>query len=537
LALTFRPDHVKKPRTIRGVALILFLLVLLPLMVFTVYEISGLSGSESFVADIYRRQLDIALFSINQFAWDVANTWTSAVENGWKPSGGGGSFPPGFAGEFLGKNPAIDAVFLADSTGTDISFMAGRNGDDETGRKRLAVLLAGEKPLLSRLLMLSRQNYRKIEPRTLPDSSGRESGVVLLFVMRDLRGFPAVAGIRLHQERFVREVLGERMREAAAGEFVISVSRASNGDRLFASEEGPGPAPEQMRQLWLFPDLAVGIRLKGETIQQVARSRVSRDLVILVVLDAVLLSGVWVVYRSVRREMEFVRMKSDFVSNVSHDLRTPLALIRMYAETLEMGRLAGEEKKQEYYSTIVKETERLTRLVNNLLNFSRMEAGRRPYSLSPLDLNGVVRGALDSFSPHTGNEGFSPVVEFDPAIPPVRADREAVQEALINILDNAVKYSGAEKYLRVATGIRADDVYVDIEDHGPGIPPEYRERVFETFFRVPSPQTTAAKGSGLGLAIARHIMEAHGGRLDLKSTRGRGSTFTLAFRYEHNTRH
>jgi two-component system phosphate regulon sensor histidine kinase PhoR len=355
--------------------------------------------------------------------------------------------------------------------------------------------------------------------------------------MRDLRGFPAVAGIRLHQERFVREVLGERMREAAAGEFVISVSRASNGDRLFASEEGPGPAPEQMRQLWLFPDLAVGIRLKGETIQQVARSRVSRDLVILVVLDAVLLSGVWVVYRSVRREMEFVRMKSDFVSNVSHDLRTPLALIRMYAETLEMGRLAGEEKKQEYYSTIVKETERLTRLVNNLLNFSRMEAGRRPYSLSPLDLNGVVRGALDSFSPHTGNEGFSPVVEFDPAIPPVRADREAVQEALINILDNAVKYSGAEKYLRVATGIRADDVYVDIEDHGPGIPPEYRERVFETFFRVPSPQTTAAKGSGLGLAIARHIMEAHGGRLDLKSTRGRGSTFTLAFRYEHNTRH
>jgi signal transduction histidine kinase len=114
---------------------------------------------------------------------------------------------------------------------------------------------------------------------------------------------------------------------------------------------------------------------------------------------------------------------------------------------------------------------------------------------------------------------------------------EAVQEALINILDNAVKYSGAEKYLRVATGIRMDDVYVEIEDHGPGISPEYRERVFETFFRVPSPKTSGAKGSGLGLAIARHIMEAHGGRIDLRSTPGRGSTFTLAFRYEHNTHH
>jgi two-component system phosphate regulon sensor histidine kinase PhoR len=355
--------------------------------------------------------------------------------------------------------------------------------------------------------------------------------------MRDIRGIPVLAGIRLHQERFVREVLGERMREAAAGEFVISVFRTSNGDRVFASEEGPGANPEQRRQLWLFPDLAVGIRLKGETIQQVARSRVSRDIVILVVLDAVLLSGVWVVFRSVRREMEFVRLKSDFVSNVSHDLRTPLALIRMYAETLELGRLVGEEKKQEYYSTIVRETERLSRLVNNLLNFSRMEAGRRPYTFLPLDLNAVVRGVLDSFSPHLGSEGFSPIVDLDSAIPAVCADMEGVQEALINILDNAVKYSGAEKYLRVATGIRMDDVYVEIEDHGPGISPEYRERVFETFFRVPSPKTSGAKGSGLGLAIARHIMEAHGGRIDLRSTPGRGSTFTLAFRYEHNTHH
>jgi len=528
---------VKKPRTIRGVALILLLLVLLPLLVFTVYEISGLSGSESFVTDIYRRQLDIVLFSINQFAWDVANTWAGAVENGWKPAEAGGSFSPVFAREFLGKNQAIDAVFTADSTGTEITFMAGRGADEKPAHVRLALLLAGERPLIDRLLMLSSRNYRKIESRTFPDSSGPGGGVVLLFVMRDIRGIPVLAGIRLHQERFVREVLGERMREAAAGEFVISVFRTSNGDRVFASEEGPGANPEQRRQLWLFPDLAVGIRLKGETIQQVARSRVSRDIMILVVLDAVLLSGVWVVFRSVRREMEFVRLKSDFVSNVSHDLRTPLALIRMYAETLELGRLVGEEKKQEYYSTIVRETERLSRLVNNLLNFSRMEAGRRPYTFLPLDLNAVVRGVLDSFSPHLGSEGFSPIVDLDSAIPAVRADMEAVQEALINILDNAVKYSGGEKYLRVATGIRMDDVYVEIEDHGPGIPPEYRERVFETFFRVPSSKTSGAKGSGLGLAIARHIMEAHGGRIDLSSTPGRGSTFTLAFRYEHNTHH
>ncbi len=528
---------MKKPRTIRVVALILFLLVLLPLLVFTVYEISGSSASESFVTDIYRRQLDIVLFSINQFAWDVANSWASTVGNAWIPSAGGGTFPPAFAREFLGKNPAIDAVFLADSTGTKISLMAGVAGDGAVARASVASRLASDQPLVNRLLLFSRQNYRKIETLMVQDSSGRMGGVVLLFVLRDLRGRPALAGIRLHPDRFVKEVLAERMREAAGGEFIITVSRTSTREQVFTTGEAPGADAELRRQLWLFPDLEAGISLRGETIQQLARSRVSRDMNILHVLDAVLLIGVWFVYRSVRREMEFVRLKSDFVSNVSHDLRTPLALIRMYAETLEMGRLRGEEKKREYYSTIVKEAERLTRLVNNLLNFSRMEAGRRPYHLSPVDLNSLVREALESFSPYFRSEGFTPVVDLDEALPAVRADREGVQEALINILDNAVKYGGSAKFIRVATGVRMDDVFIDVEDHGPGIPPEYRARVFETFFRVPQGSGPAHTGSGLGLAIARHIMEAHGGRIDLKSTPGKGSTFTLAFRYERYTRH
>jgi two-component system phosphate regulon sensor histidine kinase PhoR len=528
---------VKKPRSIRGVALILLLLVLLPILVFTVYEINGLSSSESLVTDIYRRQLDVVLFSINQYAWDVVNTWASVVATQWKPEPAGGTLPRDFSGEFIRKNPAVDAVFLADSAGTGLSFLEERGEGEGNARETILLLLGREKPLVDKLLMLSAKNYRKIESLTLPDSPGRRGGVVLLFVLRDSRGFPALAGIRLHEEGFVRDVLAERMREAAAAEFIISVVRTTGGVRVFASEEGPVTEPEQRRQLWLFPDLAMGISLRGETIQQVARSRVNRDLIILVVLDAVLLSGVWVVYRSVRREMEFVRLKSDFVSNVSHDLRTPLALIRMYAETLEMGRLPTEEKRHEYYRTIVAEAERLTHLVNNLLNFSRMEAGRRPYALAPVDLNEVVRGALESFAPHLKNGGFTPVIDLDASLPAVRADREAVEEALINLLDNAVKYGGEEKFLRVATTVRLDDVCVDVEDHGPGIPGAYRDRIFETFFRVPSTEGTGAKGSGLGLAIARHIMDAHGGRIDLAGAPGRGSTFTLAFKYEHDTRH
>jgi two-component system phosphate regulon sensor histidine kinase PhoR len=525
------------PRTLRGVAVIILLLVLFPLLIFTVYEINGLSAGESFVAGVYRGQLDVVLFSLNQFAWNVVNTWASTAENGWKPSGNRGTFSPGFTEKFLGKNPAIDAVFVADSAGAEIFSFTERPDAEIRWLGGPGSWLAGERPLIDKLLALSRQNYRKIEPCMIADSSGRKGVVVLLFVLRGLEGVPALAGIRLREERFVQDVLAERMREAAAGEFILSVVNTSTGESVYASEEGAAAEPEQRRQLWLFPDLAAGIRLKGETVQQVAQSRVRRDLVILLVLDAFLLTGVWVVFRSVRREMEFVRLKSDFVSNVSHELRTPLALIRMYAETLEMGRLTEDGKKQDYYATIVKETERLTHLVNNLLNFSRMDAGRRPYALAAVDLNAAVKGVLESFSPHLRSEGFFPEVTLDPSIPAVRADLEAVQEAIINILDNAVKYSGAQKYLRVATGARPEGPYVEIEDRGRGIPTEYHKRVFETFFRVPAGRNPGVNGSGLGLSIARHIMEAHGGRIDLQSTPGEGSTFTLVFRNEHNTGH
>ena len=161
---------MKKPRTIRGVALILLLLVLLPVLIYTVYDISRLSASEAFVTDIYRRQLDIVLFSINQYAWDIVNTWASAVENGWTRTGAGGGFPREFAPAFLARNPAIDAVFIADSTGSEIAFVAERSGEDGAARARMAALLAGERQVTDRLLELSRANYRKIEPGMHPDS-------------------------------------------------------------------------------------------------------------------------------------------------------------------------------------------------------------------------------------------------------------------------------------------------------------------------------------------------------------------------------
>jgi two-component system phosphate regulon sensor histidine kinase PhoR len=273
----------------------------------------------------------------------------------------------------------------------------------------------------------------------------------------------------------------------------------------------------------------VGIRLKGATIEEIARSRTRRNLALILLLDAVLIAGAVVIYRSVRREIDLVRLKSDFVSNVSHELRTPLALIRMYAETLEMGRLKSETKRREYHRTIVGETERLTRLVNNLLSFSRMEAGRKPYTLATADVNGIVSTVLETFLPHLRAQGFSPVVIPDPSHPAILADQEAVQEALLNLIDNAVKYSGTGKYLKIATGHGGGMVWISVEDHGIGIAREHHDRIFETFERISTGLVHTTRGSGLGLSITRHIMDAHGGTVGLESTPGKGSTFRLVF--------
>jgi two-component system, OmpR family, phosphate regulon sensor histidine kinase PhoR len=250
---------------------------------------------------------------------------------------------------------------------------------------------------------------------------------------------------------------------------------------------------------------------------------------LIVLLDVVLLAGAWIVYRSIRKEMDLVRMKSDFVSNVSHELRTPLSLIRMYSETLEMGRIVSEERRQEYYSTILGETERLSRLVNNILDFSKMEAGKKQFQFDELDLNTVVSNVVKTYEFQMHSDGVTPVLDLDGAIPPVSADQEAVSQAVINLLDNAIKYGGPEKYLKLSTGTEGGFAFIEVTDRGIGIAPEHQAKIFDTFYRVSTGLVHTTKGSGLGLALVQRIMEAHRGNIRVRSAPGKGSSFRLSF--------
>ena len=289
-----------------------------------------------------------------------------------------------------------------------------------------------------------------------------------------------------------------------------------------------GGEPEVERNLEsLFPGLTLAIKLRGTTLEALGHRFVRTSFLILGALSLVLAAGIVMTYRNVSKEMALARLKSDFVSNVSHELRTPLSLIRLYAETLEMGRLTSPSKYQEYYCIIRKESERLTALINNILDFSRIEAGRKEYEFRETDMRELVHNTLDSYRYQIEQHGFTYEEKIDD-VPPLRVDREAMARSLLNLVNNALKYSQDRKYIGVNLYRDNGSVKLEVIDHGIGIPSHEQPKIFEKFYRVGEPLVHNTKGSGLGLSLVRHIVQAHGGEVRVDSTPGQGSKFTIS---------
>jgi signal transduction histidine kinase len=301
-------------------------------------------------------------------------------------------------------------------------------------------------------------------------------------------------------------------------------------NKALATSAGWGEGkPEVSRNLGdVFRGLALGIKFQGTTVKAIGRRWVLQAFLILGALSVLLVAGLALAYRSVRKEVELARLKSDFVSNVSHELRTPLSLIWLYAETLELGRIKTREKKEEYYRIIRKESERLTALINNILDFSRIEAGRKEYDFRETDIAELVRNTLDSYRYQIEQQGFAFEQSIAPDIPIMNMDREAIARALVNLVNNALKYSGDEKFLGIKL-YRANGVLkLEVVDHGIGIARRDQSKIFEKFYRTCDPLVHNTKGSGLGLSLVRHITHAHGGEVEVESAPGKGSKFTLS---------
>ena len=309
---------------------------------------------------------------------------------------------------------------------------------------------------------------------------------------------------------------------------VLMIHARSDSTPLAASAGWDGGEPEVERNLeGAFTGLALAIKKRGTTLAAIGQRFVHTGYLILGGLSLLLAGGIFLTYRNVSKEMALARLKSDFVSNVSHELRTPLSLIRLYAETLEMGRITSPEKYQEYYQIIRKESERLTALINNILDFSRIEAGRKEYEFRETDLSALVRNTLESYRYQIEQHGFTFEEKIEP-VPPLRVDREAMARSLVNLVNNALKYSQDRKYIGVNLYRENGAVKLEVIDHGIGIPQQEQSKIFEKFYRVGDPLVHNTKGSGLGLSLVRHIVQAHGGQVSVNSMPGEGSKFTIA---------
>jgi len=310
---------------------------------------------------------------------------------------------------------------------------------------------------------------------------------------------------------------------------VMMVHPSKDSNPWVTSANWDGGRPEAERNFsYVFPDLTLAIKYQGTTVADLGSRFLRYNYTVLAALSLLMAGGIWLTYRNISREMRLARLKSDFVANVSHELRTPLALIRLYAETLELGRLTAKEKYQEYFRIIREESERLTALINNILDFSRIEAGRKEYEFKETNLAELVRSTLESYRFQIQQHGFAFEENICADIPPLSVDREAIARSLLNLVNNALKYSKDQKYIGVRLYRSNGSVNLEVCDHGIGIPANEHEKIFEKFYRCGDPLVHNVKGSGLGLSLVRHIARAHGGDVLVESAPEKGSKFTIA---------
>jgi signal transduction histidine kinase len=455
---------------------------------------------------------------------------------------------PDELGDFLGKHPNVSYAFLWTGKG-HLAFQSQPDRMDDPefheGNRMLSSDVSDwldndSKMYLSKLRKMEAAGGHRtffMSDTVLRNDKWEYVSVAFFIPKGSTPEHPALAGIVFDPDYLKNTFFPQALNDALPSdehsdpshpEPAIMVRSAKEQSPFAASTFWDGGKPEVERPFdSVFNGLVLGIGLHGTTIADLSRRFARQQFLILGALSLLMGAGIVLMYRNVSRELALAKLKSDFVSNVSHELRTPLALIRLYAETLELGRISNPGKHQEYYEIIRKESERLTSLINNILDFSRIEAGKKEYSFRETDVADLVRSTLDSYRFEIEQNGFCFEQKIDNNVPPLRVDREAIARSLLNLVNNAVKYSADQKYLGVHLYHRDGRVNLEVVDRGIGIPAKDQPKIFEKFYRVGDPLVHNTKGSGLGLALVRHIVQAHGGEVTVESAPGRGSKFII----------
>ncbi|WP_373044582.1 sensor histidine kinase [Vulgatibacter sp.] len=340
------------------------------------------------------------------------------------------------------------------------------------------------------------------------------------------RRVPALAAQMFPEEhaRFELVRLGETRDEDAIQALLRSI--ANKAPAAVAAELGP-PIVERPLTGALSGNSLV-VRLPGDdSPASIALTNRVVYVVLLALFYGFIAVGIVLTSRAVYREAKLSRLKSDFVSHVSHELRTPLTSIRLFVETLRLHRVRSEAEREECLEHLDKEAERLAELVDRLLDWARIESGRKVYRKIPVAAASVAREAVAVFErQQLAPEGLVELT-IAPEVGQVEVDRDALALVLFNLLVNAWKYTAEEKEIHLRVHGSGKRVAFEVADNGPGIPKSERKRIFEQFYRVDDLLTRKTEGTGLGLAIAKRIVEDHGGRIEIGGEVGRGSRFTV----------
>jgi signal transduction histidine kinase len=350
----------------------------------------------------------------------------------------------------------------------------------------------------------------------IPDESGLNSSGIL--------------GLKINNEYLIDNVLSEMIQNIQFGESTNVVISNLSSQVLYGYKDQATPPPT-ITEFFKdnFPPWRIELfagKTGGLGLVELKNSYYFWTILTLII---VLIFGAFLIVRTISHEVEILKIKSDFVSSVSHEFKTPLTSIKALAERLKEGKVKDQSKAEQYFSVISQDTEKLTRLVKNILDFSKTEEGKKEYEFTETDVAQFMTQQIENFRKVEIQKGAKIHTQIPKDIPHLFVDRDALSQAIINLLDNASKFSPDKKEISIILKSDAENIIIEVKDKGIGIPQDEINKIFDKFYQGKSTLRHSVTGTGLGLTLVRHIVEAHGGRISVESKIGQGSTFALIF--------
>jgi len=496
------------------------ILLIFPLLSYTFYYLYTKEDESKIIRSAYESQLQSVLFSLNQYYWDkIRFVYESFASYSGKPY---------FIDSLLLSENESFHRLLERETFVDNCFLTNSNNLIDC-KKRLEIvdlnheiiqfIDTNQEELLKNQFQ-SKKGY--IKPLTV---FSKDSLFYLIYPNIPLENYLVLS---VSFREFVSELIVKKIEQMSSNGFIFllkndndilySINGLINEDYFEYSEE-----------LWIYPQYKIWVKAKGITLLDLLEKARKERNAALILLNVFLIGGSIWLFSIVLKEKKLVKMKTDFVANVSHELKTPLSLIKMYAETLDMNRVLNEDKKKKYYQIIIRESERLSKLISNLLNFSKIQSGKKKYYFESLNIGFLIENFIDDYGVSLKQKGFEIVyINELHGNAFIFGEKESLIQSFLNLIDNAVKYSGSNRKIIIRLTNVNEYVHINIQDFGIGIENNEQKKIFIQFYRVENSLVHNTKGSGLGLSLVKEIIEAHNGTISVKSEINKGSTFCVS---------